>query len=179
HPSPTFPCCSCSTLLVATQPVSCRTRRLRTREPMITVLRFGSTRGAPYPGLRHNGRMDMKVYAQRRAELLRHMQGGVAIIPTAPVRVRNRDVDYPYRPDSDFYYLTHFPEPEAVAVLVPGRPHGEYILFCRERNPEKEIWDGRRAGLEGARTVYGADDAFPIDDIDDILPGLLENREKV
>jgi len=123
--------------------------------------------------------MDIKVYAQRRAELLQHMQGGVAIIPTAPVRIRNRDVDYPYRPDSDFYYLTHFPEPDAVAVLVPGRPHGEYILFCRERNPEKEIWDGKRAGLEGARAVYGADDAFPIEDIDDILPGLLENREKV
>jgi len=107
------------------------------------------------------------------------MAGGVAILPTAPVRVRNRDVHYPYRPDSDFYYLTHFAEPEAVAVLVPGREHGQYILFCRERNPDKEIWDGRRAGLEGAREEYGADDAFPIDDIDEILPGLLENREKV
>jgi Xaa-Pro aminopeptidase len=64
-------------------------------------------------------------------------------------------------------------------VLVPGREHGEYILFCRERNPEKEIWEGRRAGLEGAREIYGADDAFPIDDIDEILPGLLENRDKV
>ena len=80
---------------------------------------------------------------------MQHMDGGVAILPTAPVRPRNRDVHYPYRPDSDFYYLTHFPEPEAVAVLVPGRAHGEYILFCRERNPEKEIWEGRRAGLEG------------------------------
>lgn len=110
---------------------------------------------------------------------MRHMGGGVAIIPTAPVRIRNRDAEYPYRPDSDFYYLTHFPEPEAVAVLVPGRAHGEYILFCRERNPEKEIWDGLRAGLDGARAAYGADDAFPIDDIDEILPGLLENREKV
>lgn len=119
------------------------------------------------------------MFEQRRRELMDHMGGGVAIIPTAPVRARNRDVDYPYRPDSDFYYLTHFPEPEAVAVLVPGREHGEYILFCRERNPEKETWEGRRAGLEGARALYGADDAFPIDDIDEILPGLLENREKV
>ena len=108
-----------------------------------------------------------------------HMGGGIAIVPTAPVRTRNRDVEYPYRPDSDFYYLTHFPEPEAVAVLVPGRAHGEYILFCRERNPEKELWEGRRAGVEGAREIYGADDAFPITDIDEILPGLLENREKV
>lgn len=123
--------------------------------------------------------MDMKVFEQRRRELMQHMGHGVAIIPTAPVRIRNRDAEFPYRPDSDFYYLTHFPEPEAVAVLVPGRAHGEYILFCRERNPEREIWDGLRAGLEGARAKYGADDAFPIDDIDDILPGLLENREKV
>ncbi|MFL6654533.1 MAG: Xaa-Pro aminopeptidase [Sulfurifustis sp.] len=124
--------------------------------------------------------MELKTYEQRRQELMRHMGGkAVAIIPTASVRVRNRDAEYPYRPDSDFYYLTHFPEPEAVAVLVPGRAHGEFLLFCRERNPEREIWDGRRAGLEGARAEYGADDAFPIDDIDDILPGLLENREKV
>jgi Xaa-Pro aminopeptidase len=123
--------------------------------------------------------MDMKFFEKRRRDLMQQMNGGVAIIPTAPVRPRNRDVDYPYRPDSDFYYLTGFPEPEACAVLVPGRAHGEYILFCRERNPEKEIWEGRRAGLEGAREVYGADDAFPIDDIDEILPGLLENRDKV
>ena len=123
--------------------------------------------------------MDSKLFAKRRADVMQHMDGGVAILPTAPVRPRNRDVHYPYRPDSDFYYLTHFPEPEAVAVLVPGRAHGEYILFCRERNPEKEIWEGRRAGLEGAREIYGADDAFPIEDIDEILPGLLENRDKV
>ncbi len=123
--------------------------------------------------------MDMKVFERRRETLMSHMGGGVAILPTAPMRVRNRDVHYPYRSDSDFYYLTHFPEPEAVLVLVPGRSHGEFILFCRERNPEKEIWEGRRVGLEGAHEIYGADDAFPIDDIDEILPGLLENREKV
>jgi len=123
--------------------------------------------------------MDMTQFANRRRDVMQQMDGGVAIIPTAPVRVRNRDVHFPFRPDSDFYYLTHFPEPEAVAVLVPGRPHGEFLLFCRDRDPEKEIWDGRRAGIEGAREFYGADDAFPIDDIDDILPGLLENREKV
>jgi Xaa-Pro aminopeptidase len=123
--------------------------------------------------------MDMKIFQKRRETLMSHMRGGVAILPTAPLRLRNRDVHYPYRPDSDFYYLTHFPEPEAVLVLVPGRSHGEFILFCRERNPEKEIWEGRRAGLEGAHEIYGADDAFPIDDIDEILPGLLENRDKV
>ncbi|GMR21605.1 MAG: Xaa-Pro aminopeptidase [Gammaproteobacteria bacterium] len=123
--------------------------------------------------------MDNKLFAKRRRDLMDMMVSGVAIIPTSPIRVRNRDVEYPYRPDSDFYYLTHFPEPEAVAVLVPGREHGEYILFCRERDIEKEIWDGRRAGQEGAREHYGADDSFPIDDIDEILPGLLENRDKV
>jgi Xaa-Pro aminopeptidase len=123
--------------------------------------------------------MDMKAFASRRDELMRHMGAGVAIVPTAPIRLRNRDAEFPYRADSDFYYLTGFPEPEAVAVLVPGRAHGQYILFCRERDPEKETWDGRRAGIDGARAAYGADDAFPIEDIDDILPGLLENREKV
>lgn len=123
--------------------------------------------------------MDTKFFAKRRAEVMRHMGGGIAIIPTAPVRTRNRDVDFPFRPDSDFYYLTHFPEPEAVAVLVPGREHGEYILFCQEKDLEKETWEGRRAGQDGARERYGADDSFPISDIDDILPGLLENRDKV
>jgi Xaa-Pro aminopeptidase len=93
--------------------------------------------------------------------------------------MRNRDVEYPYRCDSDFYYLTGFAEPEAVAVLVPGRPQGEFILFCRERDPLMETWYGRRAGTEGAVAQYGADDAFPITDIDEILPGLLESRERV
>ncbi len=119
-------------------------------------------------------------YARRRRQLMRMMDNdSIAILPTSPERVRNRDVVYPYRADSDFHYLTGFPEPEAVAVLVPGRDHGEYILFCRERDAEMETWHGRRAGLEGACELYGADDAFPISDIDDILPGLLENRERV
>lgn len=103
----------------------------------------------------------------------------IAILPAAPVYSRNRDIHFPYRPDSDFFYLTGFPEPEAVAVLVPGRPQGEYLLFCRERDPTMELWNGARSGLEGACDGYGADDAFPIGDIDDILPGLMENRERV
>ena len=69
----------------------------------------------------------------------------IAILPPAPVHSRNRDIYFPYRPDSDFYYLTGFPEPEAVAVLVPGRPQGEYLLFCRERDPEMERWNGARS----------------------------------
>jgi len=124
--------------------------------------------------------MTKSEFSTRRKRLMHQMgSSSIAIIPTAPTRTRNRDIEYSYRPDSDFYYLTGFAEPEAVAVIVPGRPHGEYILFCRERDPEMETWHGRRAGLEGAQEVHGADDAFPISDIDDILPGLLENRERV
>src|SRR5690606_25716530 len=120
-------------------------------------------------------RMEREEFARRRKRLMDIVNtGSIAILPTAPLRVRNRDVHFPYRPDSDFFYLTGFPEPEAVAVLVPDRPQGEFILFCRERDPEMETWHGRRAGLEGACEIYGADDAFPIGDMDDILPGLLE-----
>jgi Xaa-Pro aminopeptidase len=104
---------------------------------------------------------------------------GMAISPSAPVRLRNRDVDFPYRQDSDFLYLTGFSEPESVAVLVPGRAQGQFILFCRERDTNKEIWHGRRAGPEGAISQYGADDAFPIADIDEVLPGLLDQRARV
>ncbi|MBP7711795.1 MAG: Xaa-Pro aminopeptidase [Gammaproteobacteria bacterium] len=124
--------------------------------------------------------LDRKEFARRRKSLMRQMDAnGVAILFTAPVRMRNRDVEYAFRPDSDFYYLTGFPEPEAVMVLVPGRPEGEYLLFVRERDLAKEVWNGRRAGLEGACAEYGADDAFPIGDIDDIVPGLIENRDRV
>jgi Xaa-Pro aminopeptidase len=124
--------------------------------------------------------MPTNEFARRRKQLMRMMgQDAIAILPTAPEQMRNRDVEYPYRCDSDFYYLTGFAEPEAVAVLVPGRPQGEFILFCRERDPLMETWYGRRAGTEGAVAQYGADDAFPITDIDEILPGLLESRERV
>ena len=118
-------------------------------------------------------------YAKRRRHVMELMGDGVAVLPTAPVARRNGDVEYLFRPDSDFHYLTGFAEPEAVMVLAPGRTQGEYIIFCRERDAEKETWHGRRAGLEGAVASFKADDAFPIEDIDDILPGLLENRPKV
>ena len=124
--------------------------------------------------------MQLSEFKRRRRQLMTMMgAGSVAILPTSVEAVRNRDVHHPYRPDSDFYYLTGFAEPEAVMVLVPGRTHGEYILFCREKDPAKELWDGSRVGLEGAVAQYGADDAFPISDLDDILPGLLEERERV
>jgi Xaa-Pro aminopeptidase len=103
----------------------------------------------------------------------------IAILPAAPVRRRNGDVDFAYRQDSHFYYMTGFTEPEAVAVLVPGRAQGEYLLFVREHDAVREAWDGPRAGPEGVVERYGADDAFPIEDIDEILPGLMENRRRI
>ncbi len=119
-------------------------------------------------------------YARRRKALMAQMEANsIAILPAAPVHIRNRDVEHVYRQDSDFQYLSGFPEPEAVLVLIPGREHGECVLFCRERDPERELWDGLRAGQDGAISEYGADDAFPIGDIDDILPGLIEGRSRV
>jgi Xaa-Pro aminopeptidase len=100
-------------------------------------------------------------------------------LPSAPVRTRSRDVEYRFRQDSDFYYMTGFAEPEAVAVLVPGRANGEYLLFCREKDAAREQWDGKRAGQAGAIEQFGADDAFPIDDLDDILPGIMESCNRV
>ncbi len=119
-------------------------------------------------------------YARRRKALMAEMEpNSIAILPAAPMYVRNRDVEHIYRQDSDFHYLSGFPEPEAVIALIPGREHGEYVLFCRERDPARELWDGLRAGQDGAVSEYGADDAFPIGDIDDILPGLIEGRSRV
>ncbi len=125
-------------------------------------------------------RIPKSEYARRRKALMAQMEpNSIAILPAAPVHIRNRDVEHVYRQDSDFQYLSGFPEPEAVIALIPGREHGEYVLFCRERDPERELWDGLRAGQDGAVSEYGADDAFPIGDIDDILPGLIEGRSRV
>ena len=119
-------------------------------------------------------------FARRRRQLMRMAgEDAILVLPAAPVRVRSHDTHHPYRQDSDFWYLCGFPEPEAVLVLVPGRRHGEALLFCRERDPEREGWDGPRAGQEGAMEAYGMDDAYPIDDLDEILPGLLEGRSRV
>jgi Xaa-Pro aminopeptidase len=124
--------------------------------------------------------MNQSEFKNRRAQLMKMMgNNSIAILPSSSEIARNRDVDFPFRQDSDFLYLTGFNEPDAVMVLAPGRKHGQYILFCREKNIEQETWHGRRSGQEGAIEKYGADDSFPIDDIDDILPGLLEGRESV
>ena len=119
-------------------------------------------------------------FARRRRQLMKMCaEDAILVLPAAPERVRSHDTHYPYRQDSDFWYLTGFDEPEAVLVLVPGRRHGEALLFCRERDPEREAWDGPRAGQEGAVERFGMDDAYPIEDLDEILPGLLEGRSRV
>ena len=124
--------------------------------------------------------MKQTEFKRRRRQLMQMMgPGSVAILPAAPEVVRNRDVHYPYRPDSDFYYLTGFSEPDAIAVLIPGRRQAEYVLFCRERDEKRERWDGPRAGQEKAVQEFGADDSFPIADCEEILPGLLEECTRV
>ena len=124
--------------------------------------------------------MKQSEFKKRRKQLMQRVgEGNIALIGSASMHTRNRDVNYPFRQDSDFYYLTGFNEPDALAVFVPGRAQGEYILFCREFDAKKALWEGAHSGLEGATTHYDADDAFPIDDLDDILPGLLENKTKV
>ncbi len=119
-------------------------------------------------------------FARRRRALLGALgRGCAAVVPASPVRVRSRDVDYPYRPDTNLLYLTGFAEPEAVAVLVPGRDEGEFVLFCRDRDPERELWDGKRAGPEGAEKEYGADCAYPIGQLDELMPKLLKGCDTV
>jgi Xaa-Pro aminopeptidase len=126
----------------------------------------------------------LQTYRQRRervAQWLRAAGGGVAIVPTAPEAMRNRDSDYPYRHDSYFYYLTGFTEPEAVlAIVVPaGGEPARSVLFCRPKHEEREIWDGFRFGPEAAREAFGLEEAHSVEDIDATLPGLLANAAAV
>ncbi len=119
-------------------------------------------------------------FGRRRRNLMAALENNsIAVLPASSEVLRNSDVEYPFRQDSDFYYLCGFAEPEAVLVLIPGREHGEFLLFCREKDVEKELWLGERVGPEGACAMYDADDAFPIGDIDDILPGLIEGRDRL
>ncbi|MGS0743071.1 aminopeptidase P N-terminal domain-containing protein [Glaciimonas sp. GG7] len=123
----------------------------------------------------------MNPYSARRTQLINLMQaqgGGVAIIPTAPEVMRNRDADYPYRHDSYFYYMSGFMEPEAVVVLIAGEKL-QSILFCREKNLEREIWDGYRYGPDAAREKFGFDAAFPIEAMATEMPKLLADTPSV
>ncbi len=117
----------------------------------------------------------------RRHALATKMAGGIAIIPTAPEQLRNRDAHYPYRFDSYFYYLTGFREPEAVLVIIAAneKAAAKHILFCREKNQEREIWDGFRYGPEAAKEVFGFDETYPITKLDELLPELLVNQPAV
>ncbi len=117
----------------------------------------------------------LALYATRRSRLAALMGEGVALIATAPEKLRNRDSHYPYRFDSYFYYLTGFAEPEAALVLVGGKSPKAH-LFCRNRDPEREVWDGFRYGPEAARELFGFDEAHPIGAIDELMPKMLENQ---
>ena len=121
-------------------------------------------------------RIGAEIYRRRRARLAASMRAGVAIVPTAPERTRNRDAHYPYRFDSYFYYLTGFREPEAVLVLIAGN-EPRSILFCRAKNVEREIWDGYRYGPEAALAEFGFDEAHPIEQLDEVMPGLVAGHE--
>ncbi len=119
--------------------------------------------------------MNNEPYSTRRSALLEQIGDGVAIIPTAPERLRNRDAYYPYRFDSYFWYLSGFPEPEAVIVLIGGH-EPESILFCREKNAEREVWDGFRHGPEAACDAFGFDRAYPFSAFEEKLPELIAKR---
>ena len=119
-------------------------------------------------------------YARRRKRLMTMMgKNSIAIIASGKEMTRSRDTEFQFRQDSDFHYLSGFHEPESVIVLVPGRKHGDYIIFNRERDKLKETWNGRRLGQEGVVKECKASDAFPINDMDEIIPGLLENRQRI
>ena len=120
---------------------------------------------------------EMKV---RRKELMAQMEpNSIALLASAPPHIRNGDAEYLYRQNSDFYYLTGFSEEHAFLALIPGRKQGEAILFCQEKDKQKELWTGILMGPSAACEELGIDDAFPISDIDDILPGLIEGRDRV
>lgn len=118
---------------------------------------------------------ETSIYARRRIRLAEQMNNGVAVIPTAPERMRNRDAHYLYRFDSYFYYLCEFREPEAVLVVVAGA-QPKSLLFCRDKHPEREVWDGFRYGPDAAKEAFGFDEAYSITLLDEMMPGLLENQ---
>lgn len=121
-----------------------------------------------------------KEYAARRKDLMSMMtDNSIAVIAAAPEKVRSKDTLYPYKQSTNFSYLSGFSEPCAVMLLIPKRVQGECVLFCRDKDPLRETWDGLRLGSVEAKQVLGVDDAFPIDDIDDILPGLLEGKSHI
>jgi len=119
-------------------------------------------------------------YKKRRNKLSRLIgKDSIAILPTAPYKNRSRDTYYPYRPDSDFFYFTGFSEPDALMILAPGRPEGEFILLVRPKDPLKEIWDGHMEGLIGAKRNFGANQSYKIEDLIKVLVEVFPNRQKI
>ncbi len=120
----------------------------------------------------------MDEFRARRIKLMDQLaKGSAVLVKAADVRVRNNDVEYSYRQSSDFWYLSGFEEPKALLLLLPGRVAGELVMFNRSHDPVKEVWDGARAGQEGVCKEFGADVAYPIEELDQRMPGLLKDRE--
>jgi Xaa-Pro aminopeptidase len=118
-------------------------------------------------------------FQQRRQNLLQKIATGVGVFRSAPTAVMHNDVEYNFRQDSNFFYLTGFNEPEAVAVLAPNHTEHQFILFVRPKDPEKETWSGRRVGVDAAKSLYGADVVYPIAELDEKLPGYLQTGDKI
>lgn len=117
-------------------------------------------------------------FETRRSRLAASIgEDGIAVVPASVEQIRNDDVPHDFRQDSNFFYLTGFTEPDAVAVFAPGHSEGDYTLFVRPRDPEMEAWNGFRAGVEGAKSAHGADSAFPIEELDSVLTRLMIGRE--
>ncbi|MGH7907947.1 MAG: aminopeptidase P N-terminal domain-containing protein [Candidatus Binataceae bacterium] len=120
-----------------------------------------------------------EIFRRRRKRFMDEIDGAVAVMPSAPVSIRSRDVEYLYRQDSDYFYLTGFSEPESAAIFAPGHPEGEFVMFVRPRDKERETWTGRRAGIEGAIAEYGADKSYRIDELSEILPRYVRTAGKI
>ena len=118
-------------------------------------------------------------YRQRREQLMAKIGSGTAIFGSSPMAVMHNDVEYTYRQESDFYYLTGFNEPNAVIVLAPHHPEHKFILFVQPKEREKEIWTGYRVGVDDAKAKYGADEAYMISELDEKLPQYLEKGDKI
>jgi Xaa-Pro aminopeptidase len=121
---------------------------------------------------------EVELFAERRERFMQQIGDGVALFFAAPEKVRSNDTQYRFRQDSYFHYLTGFEEPGAAAVLLPNHSEHRFVLFVRPRDPERETWDGRRAGPEGAKDRYGADEAYPMEKLPELLPGYLENVDR-
>lgn len=123
--------------------------------------------------------IDRAEYRQRRETLMEKIGRGTAIFRSAPTAVMHNDVEYAFRQDSDFFYLTGFNEPKAVAVLAPHHPEHRFVLFVQPKDPERETWGGYRHGVEGAKEIFGADEAYPIQELDEKLPQYLEKADRL